>query len=234
MILVIPLAGLGTRYKNKGFDLPKPLIEIDGKTILAHSFESVKKIKYSRLIFIALREHEELYSIKKNIKKNIASEFELILIDKPTQGQMCTVLEASKYFNSEESLLIASSDTIVENNLDIQLENFIYDGLISVIEADGDEWSFAKTDDRGNVIEVAEKRRISNYASTGIYFFKRSTDFYHYALEIINKKIKTKGEYYIMPMYNLMIRDNLKIKIALAKNFWDLGTPEKKLIFEKR
>ena len=35
-------------------------------------------------------------------------------------------------------------------------------------------------------------------------------------------------------MYNLMIRDNLKIKIALAKNFWDLGTPEKKLIFEKK
>ena len=46
---------------------------------------------------------------------------------------------------------------------------FIYDGHL-VIEADGDEWSFAKTDDRGNVIEVAEKDEFQIMPALNIFF----------------------------------------------------------------
>jgi NDP-sugar pyrophosphorylase family protein len=57
MLLVIPLAGRGSRYANVGYTTPKPLIEVSGKPMLYHAFQSVKQVKYSKVVFIALKEH---------------------------------------------------------------------------------------------------------------------------------------------------------------------------------
>lgn len=41
MNIVIPMAGLGTRFSNEGFNLPKPLIETNGKTLIEHSISTL-------------------------------------------------------------------------------------------------------------------------------------------------------------------------------------------------
>ncbi|MBW7845365.1 MAG: NTP transferase domain-containing protein, partial [Bacteroidia bacterium] len=50
------MAGRGSRYANVGFTTPKPLIEIAGKPMLYHAFQSVKDVPYEKVIFIALKE----------------------------------------------------------------------------------------------------------------------------------------------------------------------------------
>ena len=49
--LLLPIAGNGQRFIDAGYTSPKPLIEINGKTILDRSLESVK-IDNCNLIFI--------------------------------------------------------------------------------------------------------------------------------------------------------------------------------------
>ena len=39
--IVIPMAGLGTRFANEGFNLPKPLIETNSKTLIEHSISTL-------------------------------------------------------------------------------------------------------------------------------------------------------------------------------------------------
>ncbi len=233
MLLVIPLAGRGSRYSNVGYTIHKPLIEVSGKPMLYHAFQSVKQVKYSKVIFIALKEHEKSFGVNKIIKEQITEDFELILLDEVTDGQLCTVLTASKYFKENEGLLIAASDSYIESNIGYKIENSDVDGIISVIDIPGEQWSFAKTDENENVIEVTEKVRISNHASTGLYYFKNAKQFEVEARNIVLNKEITKGEYYIMPLYNKLIKNGAIIKLSHATSMWDMGTPEAKNNFEK-
>lgn len=227
------MAGRGSRFSDVGYSTPKPLIEVNGRPMIFHAFQSVKEIKFSKVIFITLREHQELYDVSRILKEHVIQDFELIQLDGVTEGQLCTVLTAKEYFKSGESLLIAASDSYVENNIFQVSQNSSYDGVISVINLPGDQWSFAKTDDNGLVTEVSEKVRISDHASTGLYYFRDSGVFCDEAEEIVRNREKTKGEYYIMPVYNKLITKRLSIGISEAKAMWDMGTPEAKEKFEK-
>ena len=81
--------------------------------------------------------------------------------------------------------------------------------------------------------EVAEKIRISDNASTGIYYFNNAKWFEREAKALINNKETTKGEYYIMPLYSKMIKKGADIRLSYAVSMWDMGTPEAKEKFEK-
>ena len=227
------MAGRGSRFSNVGYATPKPLIKVDGKPMLYHAFQSVKDLPYEKVIFIALKEHEQTFGISKIIKEQIIADFELILLKDVTEGQLCTVLAASDFFSLNKPILIAASDSYIESSIADEVKNTQADGIISVINLPGEQWSFAKTDEAGHVIKVAEKSRISNHASTGIYYFKDAKQFEQHAHKLINQKETTKGEYYIMPLYNKIIAEGAHIELSHAKAMWDMGTPEAKLNFEK-
>lgn len=227
------MAGRGSRFSNEGYTIPKPLIEVAGKPMLYHAFQSVINVDYRKVVFIALREHEEQYGVRKLIREQIIPEFELLLIDEVTEGQLCTVLKAKHLIEPGESILIAASDSYIESDIANELKHTTFDGIISVINLPGEQWSFAKTDSTGRVTEVAEKNRISDNASTGIYYFKDGRRFVFEAEKIIQNKETTQGEYYIMPVYNKLIQQDNTISISIASAMWDMGTPEAKLKFEK-
>lgn len=232
MIVVIPMAGRGSRYSNVGYTTPKPLIEIDGKPMIYHAFQSIKNVQFRKLIFVALKEHEENYQVSQILKKYIPHAFELILLDDVTEGQLCTVLKAAHFFEKQEGLLIAASDSFIESNIAEEIIEHQFDGLISVGDMPGEQWSFAKVDKDNNVMEVSEKKRISEYASTGIYYFSDAKKFQLEAEKLIENKETTKNEYYVMPLYSKFIQEGAIIKLSHAEAMWDMGTPESKLKFE--
>lgn len=233
MIVVIPMAGRGSRFSNVGYRTPKPLIEVYGKPMIYYAYRSIEKVAFRKLVFIALREHEAEYQVSEVLKKHIPVEFELILIDEVTEGQLCTVLLSSSYFQSGEGLLIAAADSYIKCNIHLEILLRRSDGIISVSNSEGNQWSFAKVNEEGKVIEVAEKVKISDYASTGLYYFADSLLFKEEALKMIEDKETAKGEYYIMPLYSKLIRKGLNIELSHASEMWDMGTPEAKDRFEK-
>ena len=92
-----------------------------------------------------------------------------------TQGAVCTVLNAVEHINNDDDLLIANSDQI----MDIDFDAFIKycreskaDGVIMTFNASHPKWSYARLDKKGNVIETAEKKVISDNATVGLYYFK--------------------------------------------------------------
>ena len=106
-------------------------------------------------------------------------------------------------------------------------------GLISVADLPSDRWSFARTDQEGKVIEVAEKVRISDHASTGLYYFSQGKELVAKGQEMIQRREKTRGEYYVIPVYQKFIDTGKNIGISQATAVWDMGTPEAKSEFEK-
>lgn len=228
MILLVPMAGRGSRFRQAAPDVPKPLVDVAGEPMVFRALRSVQGIAFSRIIFIVLEEHERRFRFSDLARARFGASVLTVLLPDVTDGQLCTVLAAKQYINTEEDVLISSSDTYVVSNLaeDIRKKNADTRGIISVANLPGDRWSFARTDGDGRVVEVAEKVRISDYASTGLYYFTHGRDLVAVGEEMIRNGEKTRGEYYVIPVYQKFIERGWRVDISRASEMWDMGTPE--------
>jgi dTDP-glucose pyrophosphorylase len=100
------------------------------------------------------------------------------------------------------------------------------EGGIVTFKATHPKWSFAKVDDNGLVVEVAEKNPISDIATVGFYYWKHGSDFVKYAERMIEKNIRVNNEFYVCPVFNQAIEDRKQIRTFNVKEMWGLGTPE--------
>lgn len=235
MIVVMPMAGRGSRFAGHGVERPKPLIPVAGKPMFAWALRSLDGLAYRRIVFVALAEQEAHFGVTSLARRYAGDRAEVVLLDEVAEGQLCSVLAARDYFDHDEDVLIASSDTYVRSNLarDIARCGPACHGLISVIDLPGDRWSFARTDESGAVVEVAEKVRISDHASTGLYYFAQGRRFVETAEAMIANQEKTRGEYYVIPVYQKYIDRGLGVELSVAQTMWDMGTPEALAAFER-
>ena len=234
MKIIIPMAGLGSRFTEKGINVPKPLIEVSGKYMIEWALKNIQGISYSELIFIILKEHEENFALGSKLLNLKIPKSKIFIINQVTEGQLQTIMTAKESLKTDEDLLISPTDTYVASNIKraIQTKSSNCAGIISVIEKAGNQWSFAKTDANNKVIQVAEKQRISSLASTGIYYFSNCNRFLDFSSKIISSNKKTKGEFYVIPVYQEYIEEGYFISTTVADEMWDLGTPESALFFE--
>ena len=143
--------------------------------------------------------------------------------------QFCTTLLAKKYINNNKPLVIANSDQFIEWNSSKILYKFTskkVDGGILVFKSIHPKWSYAKTNKSNEVIEVAEKKVISNNATVGVYYWRKGSDYVKYSEKMIKKNIRVNNEFYVCPVFNEAILNNQKIIIEKVDKMWGLGTPE--------
>jgi len=228
MKILIPMAGEGSRFAKEGYTFPKPLINVRGKAMIQ---AVVGNLDFDcEYIFLVRKEHVEKYSgLIDTLDKITNGRFKYVLVDDLTEGAACTALLAEEYIDNDESLLIANSDQIIE----YESENFVtlksltnVDSMVFAFNAVHPKWSFVKTNSRGFVTEVAEKRPISNIATCGIYWYRRGSDFVKYAKQMIEKDIRVNGEFYIAPVYNELIQDGKTLIPFYVHKMWGIGTPE--------
>ena len=55
MIVLIPLGGLGTRFSNSGYNLPKPLINVMGKQIIFWLLDNLNLVNIKHIIIHCVR-----------------------------------------------------------------------------------------------------------------------------------------------------------------------------------
>lgn len=228
MKILIPMAGEGSRFMDEGYTFPKPLIDVAGKPMIQSVVENLDfDCEY---IFLVRKSHVDRYSGLLNTLDRITNgRYKHVLVDELTQGAACTALLAKDLIDNDEDLLIANSDQIIEYNP----ENFkllkdltSVDGVTFVFNAVHPKWSFVKTNSRGFITEVAEKKPISNIATCGIYWYRRGSDFVKYAEQMVDKDIRVNNEFYIAPVYNELIADNKTLIPFYVHKMWGIGTPE--------
>tara|TARA_R110002110_G_scaffold57127_5_gene163607 strand:+ start:1427 stop:2803 length:1377 start_codon:yes stop_codon:yes gene_type:complete len=226
MKVLIPMAGEGSRFQKAGYSFPKPLIEVNGKPMIQLVVENLNID--AQHIFVVRKEHEERYNIK-HLLQLISPGCEVILTDGLTEGAACTTLLAKEFINNDEALLYANSDQFLEwdsNEFMYSMMADSIDGGMLTFEATHPKWSFAKLGKDGYVNEVAEKKPISNIATTGIYYWKHGSDYVKYAEQMIENNVRVNNEFYVCPVFNEAIADNKKIKIFPTEKMWGIGTPE--------
>ncbi|MFD1383495.1 glycosyltransferase family 2 protein [Rhodanobacter aciditrophus] len=231
--IVIPMAGMGSRFAKAGYEKPKPFIDVAGKPMIVRVLENLN-VPSAHYYLIARKEHLEVEAdLVKDIENNWPVTF--IAIDKLTEGTACTVLYARKYINNDKPLLIANSDQIVDCDINAFIAHIIEekkaDGGILTFKDPmmNPKWSFARLDEETKeVVEVKEKEAISDIATVGIYLFSKGSYFVDYAIDMIAENIRVNNEFYTCPVYNHMVTDRKKVftwDIAM-EDMHGIGTPD--------
>lgn len=229
MNIIIPMAGLGSRFKDEGFELPKPLIEVNDKTLIEHSVNTLGiKGKY---IFITREfenpKHNELLTQK---LKQIQPDCIEIKLNQYTRGAIETCLSAEQYINTKEPLIITNCDQITDWDVDDFLDfisNPNIDGVVVTYSSTNPKNSFAVVENH-HVVELVEKKAVTNIALIGVHYWKQGLDFISSAKKLLNDfELKGRPECYISESYNYLIKEGLRIKnYHIGENqYISLGTP---------
>ncbi len=227
--VVMPMAGLGSRFRDAGYKLPKPLIDVMGRPMYAWATESLPLDKSTRLIFILLASQPECPELTRDIQQRYAKHSPIVVtVPELTAGQAITVLRAKKFINNNEPLLIHNADTAfdVDHSWVESAWRDGLDGALLVFNSNEKRWSFSRENAAGFVDEVREKEVISPWASTGTYWFRRGADFVRMAESRLNSGRREAAEYYVGPLYNDMIATGSKVKNFPIRKLYCFGTPD--------
>ncbi|WP_318478309.1 glycosyltransferase family 2 protein [Photobacterium leiognathi] len=216
-MIVIPMAGLSSRFFKAGFNKPKYMLDAHGISLFDHAVKSFEKyFNNEKFLFIVRDVYQTPEFVKKRVDALGIKNSEIIIIDKETRGQAETVflgLDLSEC-NENETLTIFNIDTFRPNFI-FPEKNKIDDGYLEVFKGTGDNWSFVKPENCNSkkVIETTEKKPISDLCCTGLYYFSSISLFKEAYEEYVSlpEECWEKGELYVAPLYNYLIKKGKEI-----------------------
>src|SRR5262245_4046069 len=108
MQLVIPMAGLGKRFADAGYTVPKPLIPVDGVPMVVRVVQNLPAAR--RTVFIVHPEHAATYPLERTLKQQVPGAV-VVVTPGLTQGQACSVRLAGDHLDPDEDVLVAACDS---------------------------------------------------------------------------------------------------------------------------
>lgn len=223
MIILLLAAGKGKRFTDVGYP-PKPLINVNGKPMWLAVLENlVSQIPSSKERYEVLIATKEEYQIN-------SDDYKVINLNGPQFGAAYSALEVLKKFPSEKELLILNVDQFIEFNWQSLgvMRAHCDGGLLHFHEPNGEyKWGRSVVGQNAFLINaIVEKIPVSDLAHTGHYYFRSVNLFIKYASKLIEMDFKFNNEYFLSPIYNLMIADGLKIGGVFVDKFIPIGIPE--------
>lgn len=212
--VVVPMVGSSQFFDEAEYKYPKPLIEINGKTMIELFLENFSKFsKDVNFIFIVNDDDCRKHHLDNVLNLLTDHKCQIIRIAKETKGAACSVLMAIQSIQGETRLIIANSDQILDIDFNHIIETFKdCDAGVVTFNSVHPKWSYVKLNNKGFVIESAEKKPLSNHAIAGFYYFATGDIFIESAFDMIKKDASVNGLYYISPVFNELVLKNKKVK----------------------
>lgn len=227
--VVIPMAGAGSRFASAGYKKPKPFIDVLGKPMISRVLENLNVPGVKFILLVRTEHYNSESEVITYLKEHYNVQF--VLVDDLTEGAACTVLYAHRLIDDDIPLLIANSDQIV----DIDIVDYIndsekrgLDGSVLCFEDKDPKWSYVKLNENGMISFIKEKEVISNYATVGIYYFKKGSYFVDNAIDMFVRNDRVNNEFYVAPVYNYAIKQGGRFGIYLIEKnkMHGIGTPD--------
>jgi len=227
-ILIVPMAGKSSRFPNT-----KP------KWMLTHpstknfiGIESIQGINldiFEEIYFVTLNKYEKQFNFLKGFKdclkeNNLFKQSTVLLLDRATKSQPETVIKVLNKTKKDTSFLIKDADNFFKIEIE-EVNNFVgYFDLNDLTLTNPSSKSYLQVDSNKNIINIVEKKVISNSFSVGAYSFESSKDFIK-NFENIKKKpnINKNNEIYTSHViYNMILTGSI-FKAKKTSKFLDWG-----------
>ena len=226
MNIIIPIGGKGERFKNKGYNISKPLIKIFDKEMILYVLDNLK-INENDNIFIIYYNLEQTNFIQKKYPL-----INFIKINYQTKGASETImlgLEKIINMTNNKKCVLLDCDTFYTEDVLNLYRNINDNAVFYTLNYDNNPiYSYIKLNKNQQVISIIEKQKISDYANTGIYCFNDIDELYYYSKYVVDNNINNNNECYISCIIDVMINDKLIFHgIKINSNYvFNVGTPE--------
>jgi NDP-sugar pyrophosphorylase family protein len=241
MQIIIPMTGLGSRFKAQGYERLKPFIKVHNRPMI----EWVVKLfpgDESKITFICQRDHLNSLDYMKPELERIAPNARIFAIDDwKKDGPVAKILAASDVIDDNKPVLISYCDfymhwdylafktEAVKRNCDGAIP--CYSGFHPHLIPKDNLYASCKVDEEENLLEIREKfswekdKSLTRH-SPGVYYFKSGYIMKKYCQQLIEASDNINGEYYMSLPYNYLVKDGLKVWCPVnVDRFCQWGTP---------
>lgn len=227
--LIMPMGGSGTRFGNKGFNLPKPLIELQGKPFFYWATQSILKyMDIQDLIFVVLQEHVEKFKIDERILEYYPSAI-IHVIPHVLNGAVLTCCEGVKEIGDELPILFNDCDhaficSSFYNYCKRKDDDKELTAALLTFHSDSANYSYVQFDNEGNVKRTIEKKVVSDEAICGAYYFQSKKVFLDAVDAYLNKCVYQ--EFFVSGVYNEIAEQGGIIRTFPVDEHISFGTPD--------
>ena len=237
MQIVIPMSGFGERFRKAGYAVPKPLIPVDGKPILAHVIDMFPG--ETDFLFICNQEHldEPAYAMAEQIRRYCPTG-RIVGIEPHKHGPIWAVLQARKLIRPDDPVFVNYCDfTCYWDWADFKA--FAAEtGCAGAAPAykgfhphslHGAAYAFIK-ESGGWLTDIQEKQPwtdnpIEEYASSGGYYFQSGALCLDAFDEVVARELTVNNEYYVSLACKVLAQRQLPVAVYELQHFMQWGTP---------
>lgn len=215
LINVLILAVSRVEADREQDELPTCLTQIGGLSLLERILEKSSELANANFTFVFSDNDAKKYHLNK-VAEILKPESLSVLVPETTKGSLCTALLAASTLNQDSELLIISANELVDVDLVSVIDGFRsdkLDGGVLVFQSIQPRYSYVRLDDNGFVSEAAQRRPISQNATTGIFWFSKTADFVVGAKSLIRKDTTVDDAFFIAPVFNELILKSEKVGI---------------------
>ena len=221
MKVIIPLAGKGTRLRPHTHLVPKPMLKIAGKPVMAYILEDLEKLgNVSEVVYVTGHLKEKVEDYARTQFAKLPAKF----VEQKVQDGTAGAVKLAQPFVGGEDVLIIFVDTIFDADLTVVNDPDI-DGIIWTKEVeDYQRFGVVVTDKTGNMTQIVEKPTtpISKRANIGLYYIRNSKLLFE-GIDHVLTQPTNKGEYYLTDAFQYMIDKGAKLKVIDVEGWYDAG-----------
>lgn len=224
MKVILPVAGVGTRLRPLTLHLPKCLLPVAGNTIIGHILDALASLPVSEYIFVTGYQAEKVEEYIRRAYSHLNSRF--VLQTNP-QGLGEAIHLCSPWLDDSEPVLIILGDTLFDADL-LALSHASTNVLCTRVVQDPSRFGVAVTTPEGRITKLVEKPQnyVSNQALVGIYFLQDVADLRQSLNTLLEKNLRTRGEYQLTDALQLMIDSGVQFYSGQIRGWLDCGKPD--------
>lgn len=235
--IVIPMAGLGKRFSDCGYELPKPFLPLGNFTMIeavVNNLIGVNGRNFSSpfyFTFIVNSKQLNIDDLTNKLNRILTpKDYQIVEVDYTPQGPAESALIGVVKTDIQSPLIITNCDQIIEDftpelfNRFCEINNL--DGAVGTFHSCSPKNSYVKLSDSNEVIDVKEKEVISNVATNGLHWWRKGLYFVESVNQMKRNKDVVNGEYYVAPSYNYMIQRGMKVMPYAFNMHYPIGTPK--------
>jgi choline kinase len=238
MQIVIPMSGFGERFRRAGYKIPKPLIEIDGKPVIAHVIDMFSGEE--DFIFICNQDHllESSFNMA-NILKKYCPTGQIVGILPHKLGPIHAVQQVEHLLDMAKPVVVNYCDFTCYWNW-LHFKKFVKeancDGALPAYKGFhphtlGSTNYAYMLEENGWVSDIQEKQpytnnRMDEFASSGTYYFKSAKIMSDAFRLTKDQNLNVEGEYYVSLAYKPLLANKKPVAVYPLQHFMQWGTPE--------
>jgi NDP-sugar pyrophosphorylase family protein len=238
MQIVVPMSGFGERFRRAGYTIPKPLIQVDGKPIIAHVIDMFPG--ETEFVFICNQDHLDTPEYRmESILREYCPTGKILGIAPHKLGPVHAVLQVEDLIDPARPVVINYCDFSCYWDWQHFKEFVDTSGCVGCIPAykgfhphslGSTNYAYMR-ESEGWLLDIQEKQpytsnRMDEYASSGTYYFSSGLNMLEAFRQVFDQDLNVNGEYYVSLAYKPLLAAGKRVAVYHLQHFMQWGTPE--------